>query len=350
MGRRATKKVEVNNAVVLNQRFIYRGYLQIACCDLTRDAHPCLWLITWDPTQRTATRPLAIQKDGTWYCYGWDLTKNVCEVFGQAGYIRTTYTYSPYGAVTASGDVSQPFRWSSEFDDEELGLVYYNYRHFNPTDGRWISRDLLGESNSTYNLYNYCMNAPISFADYIGNDICHIVDPKGAFGFGHSMFIIGNKKDKYKVYSYGPQEGGMSSSGSSDMSSRQFSGSPKDTGNEFKTIESAINYLRRTENGNNNANTWTIQRWATTPEEDRLAKKVADAYIKEKYSTWSHNCYTLIIVVFKQINIDDSDGRKETGKSHRPNNAFEKTRKQITLKIRPCLGLIIVGLKIGLKR
>ncbi len=152
MGRRATKKVEVNNAVVLNQRFIYRGYLQIACCDLTRDAHPCLWLITWDPTQRTATRPLAIQKDGTWYCYGWDLTKNVCEVFGQAGYIRTTYTYSPYGAVTASGDVSQPFRRSSEFDDEELGLVYYNYRHFNPTDGRWISRDPIDEQNGG-NLY-----------------------------------------------------------------------------------------------------------------------------------------------------------------------------------------------------
>ncbi len=33
-----------------------------------------------------ATRPLAIQKDGTWYTYGWDLTKNICEVYGQHGF------------------------------------------------------------------------------------------------------------------------------------------------------------------------------------------------------------------------------------------------------------------------
>ena len=83
MGRRATKKVSVNGSVTLHQRFLYRGYLQIACCDLTRSNHPCLWLITWDPTQPVATRPLAIQKDGTWYTYGWDLTKNICEVYGQ---------------------------------------------------------------------------------------------------------------------------------------------------------------------------------------------------------------------------------------------------------------------------
>ena len=87
MGRRATKKVTVNGSVTLHQRFLYRGYLQIACCDLTRSNHPCLWLITWDPNQPVATRPLAIPKDSTWYTYGWDLTKNICEVYGQHGYI-----------------------------------------------------------------------------------------------------------------------------------------------------------------------------------------------------------------------------------------------------------------------
>ncbi|MCD8071338.1 MAG: hypothetical protein LUE08_08175 [Akkermansiaceae bacterium] len=104
------------------------------------------------------------------------MTKNVCEVFGQAGYIRTTYTYSPYGAVTASGDVSQPFRRSSEFDDEELGLVYYNYRHFNPTDGRWISRDPIDEQNGgnfleeneKHLLYIFINNSPFCGTDIIG--------------------------------------------------------------------------------------------------------------------------------------------------------------------------------------
>ena len=83
MSRRATKKVTVNGSITLHQRYLYRGYLQIACCDLTRTNHPCLWLITWDPTQPVATRPLTIQKDGTWYTYGWDLTKNICELTAQ---------------------------------------------------------------------------------------------------------------------------------------------------------------------------------------------------------------------------------------------------------------------------
>ena len=87
-------------SITLHQLFLYRGYLQIACCDLTRSNHPCLWLITWDPTQAVATRPLAIQKDATWYTYGWDVTKNTCEVFKTNGTIGTVYTYSPYGKAS----------------------------------------------------------------------------------------------------------------------------------------------------------------------------------------------------------------------------------------------------------
>ncbi len=174
MGRRATKKVETittdveteesTASTTLNQRYLYRGYLQVACCDLARSAHPCLWLITWDPTQPVATRPLAIQKDATWYVYGWDLTKNICEVFSNSGIIKTTYSYTPYGAVTASGTVVQPIQWSSEFCDGELGLVYYNYRHYNSADGRWLSSDPMVEF---YNLYVFCANKSYT-NDFLG--------------------------------------------------------------------------------------------------------------------------------------------------------------------------------------
>ena len=109
----------------------------------TRSHHPSLWYITWDPTQQNATRPLALQKNGTWYTYGWDLTKNICEVYSSSGYIRSSYTYSPYGQVSASGAIEQPIQWSSEFNDTEHGLVYYNYRHYNPVDGRWMGRDII---------------------------------------------------------------------------------------------------------------------------------------------------------------------------------------------------------------
>ena len=195
MGRRATKKVTVDGGIPLHQRYLYRGYLQIACCDLTRSNHPALWFITWDPTQPIATRPLAIQKDGTWYsaptrlasqgsrsqvcsrlgvwllksqpAYGWDLTKNICELYGSNGYIRTAYSYTPYGEITESANgVYQPIQWSSEYNDTEPGLVYYNYRHYNPMDGRWIGRDKVREIGST-NLYGFTFNKLYVY-DYLG--------------------------------------------------------------------------------------------------------------------------------------------------------------------------------------
>ena len=152
MGRRAYKKVTVDGTVTLHQRYIYRGYLQIAALDLTRSNHPALWFITWDPTQPIATRPLSIRINGTWYTYGWDLTKNICELYSTGGNIATSYTYTPFGKVTSSGNVSQPIQWSSEYHDTELGLVYYNYRHYMPMKGRWSARDLVISENN-FDLY-----------------------------------------------------------------------------------------------------------------------------------------------------------------------------------------------------
>ncbi len=172
MGRRATKKVETIAAdagatTSLHQRYLYRGYLQIACCDLTRENHPHLWFINWDPTHPVATRPLALRKDATWYTYGWDLTKNICEVFGADGLIKTTYSYTPYGAVSAEGTANQFIQWSSEFHDEELGLVYYNYRHYNPAVGRWLGRDIIPEETGKA-VYLAFGNNPANNWDVLG--------------------------------------------------------------------------------------------------------------------------------------------------------------------------------------
>ena len=157
-GRRYFKKVTVAGTVTLHHRYIYRGYLQIACVDCTRSGHPALWLVTWDPSQPTATRPLAIPKDGTWFTYGYDITKNVCELFGPNGYIRTAYSYTPFGSVSASENgVVQNFQWSSEFYDSELDLVYYNFRHYSPALGRFLSRDPIAEQGGL-NLYTFVKN------------------------------------------------------------------------------------------------------------------------------------------------------------------------------------------------
>ena len=158
---RSTIQRELKRGTVTNKRSdlseyqVYRA--QRAQDDYVRNSGaggPYLKL-SWDPTQPIATRPLAIQKDGTWYTYGLDFTKNVYEVFGTTGYINTAYTYTPYGSVTATGSTTQPIQWSSEFYDSELALVYYNYRHYNPVDGRWIGRDFI---KASANMYCYAYN------------------------------------------------------------------------------------------------------------------------------------------------------------------------------------------------
>ena len=97
----------------------------------------------------------------------WDLTKNICELYTTEGQLTTTYTYTPYGTVTADGDVDQAIQWSSEFNDTELGLVYYNFRYYNPTDGRWTRRDPIG-INGGMNLYGFVGNRVLFAIDELG--------------------------------------------------------------------------------------------------------------------------------------------------------------------------------------
>ncbi len=99
--------------------------------------------------------------------YGLDLPKNITEVYGTNGGIKTAYTYTPYGLVTSTGSVTQPLQWSSEYADTDLALVYYNYRHYTPLDGRWTGRDPIAEAGG-YNLNIYASNLPLNAWDNLG--------------------------------------------------------------------------------------------------------------------------------------------------------------------------------------
>ena len=58
------------------------------------------------------------------------------------------YECSSFGEVIlSSGDRAfvNPLRFSSEYSDDALGLVYYNYRHYKPMTGRWMNRDPINE-------------------------------------------------------------------------------------------------------------------------------------------------------------------------------------------------------------
>ena len=95
-----------------------------------------------------------------------------------------TYAYSPYGLVSIEGDTSyQPLQWSSEVYDAELGLVYYNYRYYNPLDGRWTRRDPV-IFPSSFNLYSFCSFSPTFIIDREGGSPLVLIPAILAAAFG----------------------------------------------------------------------------------------------------------------------------------------------------------------------
>jgi RHS repeat-associated protein len=60
-----------------------------------------------------------------------------------------------------------PFHFSTKFTDRESGLNYYGYRFYDPVDGRWLSRDPMGESGGI-NISGTCQNSLVLIVDHLG--------------------------------------------------------------------------------------------------------------------------------------------------------------------------------------
>ena len=55
-------------------------------------------------------------------------------------------------AATGSEALSNPWRFSTKYWDDETGLGYWGYRYYQPGVGRWASRDPIAEKGGR-NLY-----------------------------------------------------------------------------------------------------------------------------------------------------------------------------------------------------
>jgi RHS repeat-associated protein len=76
--------------------------------------------------------------------------------------------YTAFGELIAiSGTNPVPFGFSTKYLDSETGLNYYGFRYYNPSTGRWPSRDPSGERGGL-NLYGMVDNNLINFIDVLG--------------------------------------------------------------------------------------------------------------------------------------------------------------------------------------
>ena len=80
------------------------------------------------------------------------------------------YEYGPFGELlrtTGPFVRFNPYRFSTEYQDDESDLVYYGYRYYSPSTGRWLSRDPIQEHGGL-NLYSIVKNDPVEQTDSFG--------------------------------------------------------------------------------------------------------------------------------------------------------------------------------------
>ena len=169
MGRRFEKKVYTANVLTKHEKFVYDGYKLIQVLDaLNSDA--ATMAFAWHPESTGLDTPFSMMYDGETYYYVTDGNKNVMSLIDAAGTKAAEYVYDPFGRLLSStGELAEinPFRFSSEYHDDETGLVYYNYRYYSPELGRWISRDPTEEEGGV-NLYAMVGNNPVNRWDHLG--------------------------------------------------------------------------------------------------------------------------------------------------------------------------------------
>jgi RHS repeat-associated protein len=127
-------------------------------------------------TRQTATDELRFVYDG-WNLIATlnsQLSTSFVALFNAANGSETArYEYGPFGEVIrATGPMAKtnPFRFSTKYQDDETDLLYYGYRYYSASTGRWISRDPIEEKGGR-NLYRFVRNDAARFADIDGRAI-----------------------------------------------------------------------------------------------------------------------------------------------------------------------------------
>jgi RHS repeat-associated protein len=105
---------------------------------------------------------------GAAYYFTRDNVGSVREVTNAGGGIEAQFDYDPYGRGTRlAGSMIADFGFTGDFYHSVTGLSLTMYRAYDPSLGRWLSRDPLGERGGL-NLYGYVENDPINGSDPLG--------------------------------------------------------------------------------------------------------------------------------------------------------------------------------------
>jgi RHS repeat-associated protein len=205
-GRRIQKRVFTHNGTGWTQdtaktrKFVYDGWNLIAELDGSNNrVRTYVWGLDLSGTMQGAggVGGLLVVSQHTpsmsHHFVAYDGNGNVTGLINAAdGKYSARYEYGPFGEpvrVTGGMGRNNPFRFSTKFTDDESGLLYYGFRFYDPSTGRWLSRDPLGELGPDgANIYAFVRNMPQVLVDTDGRASFGVYyDPNGNWAYPHGL-------------------------------------------------------------------------------------------------------------------------------------------------------------------
>jgi RHS repeat-associated protein len=176
-GRRIQKQVSASGTMTNNTTFVYDGWNPIAKLNATNSAvlQSYLWGQDLSGSMQGAggaggLLEISDAVNGVHFA-AYDGNGNVAGLVKAVdGTSSAVYEYGPFGElIRATGPMAKanPFRFSTKYQDDETDLLYYGYRYYNPSTGRWINRDPLQEKASRH-LYCFLSNRGLNGVDALG--------------------------------------------------------------------------------------------------------------------------------------------------------------------------------------
>jgi len=114
---------------------------------------------------------------------------SVWQVIDSAGNVVKYCTFEPFGrTIESGGTFDDPFGFTGQYFDAEIGEYYLRARQYNPTIARFTARDpVFGKLEQPLSLhkYLYCENDPVNLIDPVGLMAYYLTaTSQGAAGVG----------------------------------------------------------------------------------------------------------------------------------------------------------------------
>ena len=184
-GRRFQKRIEEYQSGSWNEieltRFLYDDWNLIAEYDATSGSNTLSRTYTWGLDLSLSPQgaggvggllSMTEESSSETFYYAYDANGNVTQLIDEQGAIAAHYEYSPFGQLTtATGPMADenPFRFSTKYQDEATGLLYYGFRYYDAETGRWLNRDPIGKDGGV-NVSGFLQNQPLAMVDILGKN------------------------------------------------------------------------------------------------------------------------------------------------------------------------------------